>query len=558
MPLQLHARRCAAAVALLVLVAVAGLGLAMHREPRLAVPAAEAERLGAADPAIAAVAGRATRVEVLHIDDHLTKVVWYDGGRRLAAVGVQRDGSLFQPKVDDDGRIGYGAPLTHETFVVAALVALFLLATLRRPLRSRHTAGVALIAAFVFPTLLLDRARSASGELAAALLLLLVVVAGILTAVGGRTREDDVHAPVLLQLLAQRLRAPRLPVQLGAALLAATVLVVIASADIVDVAQANMEGATLVLQGLLPYGHMPGDVVHGDTYGLPMYLVYAPVAAIWPMHSTWDDPLGSLVVGAVALLVLAAGVERATRGERWPTAIALVTMPAAVMSLSSGTNDVLLAASLVWTLAWFARPAASSALLTLAGAAKVAPLVLLPIWLARLRGAELVRALAACAAVGAAILAALVALGGLSGPLDMAHAMAFQLERQSELSVWTVLDAPLLQALAQGMTAAVALGGAVLVALDRGVSTDPRRVAALITAVLAGLQLAANHWMPLYVLWLLPPAMVAFLGPLGATAPAAARSRSVSAGRPSRAECPSSATPSWARQPVPSSLPPAS
>jgi hypothetical protein len=200
----------------------------------------------------------------------------------------------------------------------------------------------------------------------------------------------------------------------------------------------------------------------------------------------------------------------------------MLAFPAALMSTTSGTNDVLIAVAVIWAFAWFARPAASSALLMLAGMAKVAPLILLPLWLARLRGAALLRAIAACAAVGGAVLVALVALGGLHGPLDMVDAMSFQLSRRSPMSIWTSLGLQPLQPLAQAAAPALALGAATLVLLDRSVAADPRRVAGLVCATLAVLQLAANHWMPLYLLWLAPPAMAALLGPLGARAATAA------------------------------------
>jgi hypothetical protein len=517
-----HARRWAAIVALVVFTGVAAIGVLTHREPHLAVPVAKAERLAARDPRIADVVRGATRFSVLHVDDDLEKVTWFRGSRIVATAGVRRDGSVFQAIPFTTGRIGYGAPLSHEPLVLALLTVLFLLATLRRSLRSRRSVHVALIAAFVIPAVLVDRARMGLGEVVAATLLAALVVAGTDAAWRRPHALDDAPAPSLLDHVANRWRLPKLAWQIAAGLLTATLLTTVTSTGVVDVAEANMEGATLLLHGVLPYGHMPGDVVHGDTYGLPIYALYAPLAAIWPMHTTWDDATGSLLVGALTVLVLALGLERATRGSRWVTVIAALALPAALMSFSSGTNDILVAAALVWAFAWFARPAASSALLAGAGLAKVAPLVLLPIWLARLRGRELRRAVWACAAVGAAVLGGLVALGGVHGPLDMVHAMAFQLDRRSEMSVWTVLDARTLQPVVQAVVLAVALGGAVLVALDRSVATDPRRVAGLVTAVLAGLQLSANHWMPLYLLWLLPPAMIALLGPLGATASARA------------------------------------
>jgi hypothetical protein len=513
-----HARTRALAVALVVFAAVAGFGLLTHEETPLAVDRATAIRLAAAAPETRVAAAHPDSVMVIPIDHDFVKVTWLRHGRTTATAGVNRDGTLAWPSKYK--RIaGYGAPLSHGLLLLAALTALFLLATLRGPLRRRRTLDVAVLGAAAVPTVLIDRGLLALGEGLAALLILYLVVSGVELAVRGpgrRDAQDDADAPVLLERLAARTALPHLPRQAGVLLLFVTVLMTLTSTGIVDVAYANMEGATVLLTGHLPYGHMPADVIHGDTYGLPIYAVYAPFAALWPVHTDWDDAIGALVLGAGAAVVCALGMVRATGGARWPAAIAMLALPASLMTFSSGTNDVLIAAALIWALAWWSRPAASSALLALAGLAKVAPLVLLPLWLARLRGAALLRALAACAAVGALVLAGLLALGGLHGPGDMVHAMAFQLDRRSMMSIWTALGIEPLQPLMQGAALAIALGGATLVWLDRSVAADPRRVAGLVAATLGALQLAANHWAPLYLLWLAPPAMVALLGPLGA------------------------------------------
>ena len=509
------ARTRAAIVALVVFTAVAGLGLLTHKETPLAVDRATAIRLAAAAPETRVAAAHADSVMVIPIDRDFVKVTWLRHGRTTATAGVNRNGTLAWPSKYKK-IAGYGAPLSHGLLILGALTALFLLATLRGPLRRRRTLDVVALAATVVPTVLIDRGLLALGEGMAAVLIGYLVVRGVQLAVRGPAPGDeDDDAPVLLERLAARAALPRLPLQIGLLLLAITVLVTVTSAGIVDVAFANMEGATVLLAGHLPYGHMPADVIHGDTYGLPIYAVYAPFAAIWPVHTGWDDAIGALVLGAGAAIVCALGMARAAGGTRWPAAIALLALPASLMTFSSGTNDVLIAAALIWAFAWWSRPAASSALLALAGLAKVAPLVLLPLWLARLRGAALARAVAACAAAGAIVLAGLVALGGLHGPSDMAHAMTFQLSRRSMMSIWTALGIEPLQPLMQGVAPAIALGGATLVWLDRSVAADPRRIAGLVAATLGALQLAANHWAPLYLVWLAPPAMVALLGPLG-------------------------------------------
>lgn len=507
------AHRRALAVALIAFAAVAGLGLLTHKERPLAVDRATAIRLAADAPETRVAAAQADSVKVIPIDADFVKVTWLRGGRTTATAGVRRDGTLAWPSKYKK-IAGYGAPLSHSWLVLGALTALFLLATLRARVRSWRTADAVALAALVVPAVLIDRGYLAPGEGMAAVLIAYLAARGVTLAVRG-PREDDA-GPVLLERVAA---LPRLPRQLGLLLLAVTLLVTLTSSGIVDVAFANLEGATVLLQGDLPYGHMPGDVIHGDTYGLPIYLAYAPFAAIWPVHSDWDEAFGALLLAAGAALACALGLARAVSsgpgGSRWTAVVALFSLPAALMTFSSGTNDVLIAAAIIWAFAWFAKPAASSALLALAGLAKVAPLVLLPLWLARLRGAALARALIACAATGAVVLAALVAIGGLSGPADMVHAMGFQLSRRSMMSIWTAIGIEPTQPLMQGAAVALALGGATLVWLDRAVAADPRRVAGLFTAVLGALQLSANHWAPLYLVWLVPPAMVALLAPAG-------------------------------------------
>jgi hypothetical protein len=514
-------RRRALAVAAAILLLAGSLGALRGTDAPLPVPAARAVALGAHEPTLRALVATASSSRVTRIDDDLVKVTWFRGSRAIATIGVQRSGALTHPSRLSHVRTGYGAPLSHLPVLLAALTLLFLLAVVRGPLARMRTLDAAALAALVVPTILIDRGYLGPGEAIAAVLLLYLAGRGVAVAVHGTGEDPDAAPqPVALERLAARLRAPGLPRQLALALLSITVVVSLTSTGVVDIAWANMEGATLLTHGTLPYGHMPGDVIHGDTYGLPIYLAYAPLAAIWPVADDWTDAFGALVVGALAAGVCAAGLARATdpRAGRWSATLALLAFPPALMTFSSGTNDVLIAAAVIWAFVWFTRPALSSALLMAAGLAKVAPLILMPLWLARLRGAALVRAVAACAAVSALTLGALVALGGLHAPLDMVHAMSFQASRRSVASIWTSLGLEPLQPFAQAAALAVALGGAVLVLGDRALAADPRRVAGLVGAALALLQLAANHWTPLYLLWLVPPAAVALLGPLGARA----------------------------------------
>jgi hypothetical protein len=529
----LSARRLAALTALVVFAGVSVLGLLKARhDPPLAVPAAQAVRIGAQEPTIARTVRTATSSKVIYVDATRVAVNWSRGSRIVATVFVRRDGRAEHPYILTGQGTMLGSPQANHPLLLAALAVLFLLATLRGPLLRTRTLDALALGAFLVPVLLLNAGRLGLSESLAGVLLAYIMVRGVLLAVRG-TGEAPEHAaaqPVLLERAAARLRTPSLPALLGGVLVITFILVALASSAVVDVGFADMEGATVLTHGLLPYGHMPGDIIHGDTYGLPIYLIHAPFALLWPVTDDWDAGTGALVVAVLAILTGAAGIARAlgdatSSSARWPAVIALLAFPSALLATASGTNDAIIGAALIWALAWWARPALSSAVLMGAGVAKLAPLVLLPLWFARLRGAALLRACAACAAVGAATFVALVALGGIHGPLDMVHAMTFQLSRRSEMSLWSAVGLQTLQPLAQAATLAVALGGAVLVYKDPAVARDPRRVAALIAAVLAGLQLQANHWAPLYLLWLAPPAMVALLGPLGAraTAPVPAR-----------------------------------
>src|SRR4029079_19505328 len=84
-----------------------------------------------------------------------------------------------------------------------------------------------------------------------------------------------------------------------------------------------------------------------------------------------------------------------------------------------------------------------------AGWFKVVPFALLPIWLARLRGRRLLAALALTAASGVLMLVALIALGGTRAPGQMLHAIAYQADRRTLHSPWTLLGIEWLQPLRQ-------------------------------------------------------------------------------------------------------------
>ena len=148
----------------------------------------------------------------------------------------------------------------------------------------------------------------------------------------------------------------------------------------VDVIYAVMEGATKIVHGVLPYGHLPGDVIHGDTYPILSYALYVPVALVAPVSSMWDSvdlALGVCVLAAIAAAACAylATTGRSRIGRRAPeaelvglrAALACLCFPPMLATVSTGTTDVLLGAMLALAIVLWQRPAASAAVIGAAG-----------------------------------------------------------------------------------------------------------------------------------------------------------------------------------------------
>src|SRR5919204_556285 len=103
-------------------------------------------------------------------------------------------------------------------------------------------------------------------------------------------------------------RRLRLLCLLTAAAALILVMVTVTSNQQSDVAYASMAGATLLAHGVLPYGHMPLDVVHGDTYPLLNYVAHVPAALLMPVRDGFDDTSGALLTAAAAALAAAGGL----------------------------------------------------------------------------------------------------------------------------------------------------------------------------------------------------------------------------------------------------------
>ncbi len=287
----------------------------------------------------------------------------------------------------------------------------------------------------------------------------------------------------------------------------------VTNSNVIDVGYAGVIGANKLLHDQPLYGHWPKDNAAGDTYGPVNYYAYVPFRAIFGWSGTWDSlPAAHAAAIAFDLLTLL-GLFFLGRRIRGPTlgvvlAYAWAAYPFTLWSLTSNTNDTLVALLLVVCLLVLSSAPARGVAGALAGLTKFAPLALAPLLL-RGTGSSWPRKRSIVAYTLAFAVTLLVAM--LPVLLDdnlrafWHDTIAYQAGRTSPFSVWGLWGGlGVEQHLAEG--AAVAL--AVVVAFV------PRRrgtieVAALGAAVVIALQLVANYWLYSYIVWFFPLVIVA-------------------------------------------------
>jgi hypothetical protein len=465
-------------------------------ESKLPLPRAQAVRAALKDPAVhKQLASHGwNRVRVGTLDSRLARVTFFDGPRIRAVAAVDARGGVEHTRVYPPGAPLYGSSLSDAPWLLALLALGFVFAAATRPLLSLRNLDVLALLGLTIPILAGDHQLLGLSVLSGWALLAYLCWRFVRRA---RRADEPVREP-LFALDRRRL----LIYALGAAGLLA--IVAVASPGAIDVGFASAAGATLLLHGTLPYGHMPPDVLHGDTYPLLNYALYTPAAALAPVRDAFDDTSSAVFVALAAALVVAVALRRS--GPR--TALAWLCFPPLAVAVASGTNDLLLAAAIAVALAVAARGGRATLALTAGAWIKLAPVALLPIWLARLKGRPLTRALAAVAGLSAALVAWILVLGGPAGIGHMLHALSFQLSRGTLQSAWSLLGLGAAQQVAQAATIALIAWGALNA---RRIATDPAGLAALSGAVLAALQLSASNWSYLYVVWLFPCAALALL-----------------------------------------------
>ena len=316
------------------------------------------------------------------------------------------------------------------------------------------------------------------------------------------------------------------------------------SRGVIDVGYAGVIGASRIVDGQAPYGHMPirgdlepcgpgdaeGDVRdriqtngrcesandHGDTYGPVSYLSYVPAYFAFGWSGKWDSlPAAHATSIAFDLLTVLGLVLVGLRfgGRRLAAALAFAwsAYPFTAYALNANTNDTIMPAFLVWGFWLATSPVARGTAVALAGWSKFGALLLAPLWASypALRLRTVVRFAAAFVATTAAAFTVLLLEPSLWGAVETfwERTIEFQLERDSPFSLWEwgqyhaqgIPDFGFVQPVLAVVTVALAL---VVAAYPR--RKGPVELAALTAAVLMTFQLSLSHWFYLYLPWCFP------------------------------------------------------
>jgi hypothetical protein len=460
----------------------------------------------------------ANRARVVPLDATVQRVTFFDGPRVVLDAAVGEHGEVVAREEHIPGLPASGAALANSPWILALLSVLFLLATMVVPLRRVRNLDALALASLTLTVPLINARLVAASVICAepALCYLMVRCLSVGLSSGEVRAKVPASTPLLAWLWAgwEPRRRTRMLRLLVLATTLAFLMITLTSSGYTDVAAASLQGATEMLHGVLPYGHI-NLAFHGDTYPLLNYLLYVP-AALWrPVSNAFSDLTGSLVTTAVASLLVGwalyriagsrelrgAGEARTDNGLR--ATLMWLAFPPVLLAASGGANDLVLAACLAWMLALRTRTAASLLALAMGVWVKLVPLILLAIWIPyRRRG--LWRSCAAALVLSTALAALMLLLGGPGAIAAMVHAISFQFQRGSFFAPWYTFHVQWLQPLVQAGVLAILVASILRLRADRSARSDLVRLSALGGSLLLGVQLAANYWTWSYLPWVFP------------------------------------------------------
>jgi hypothetical protein len=335
--------------------------------------------------------------------------------------------------------------------------------------------------------------------------------------------------------------------------------------NVIDVGYSGVVGAHRIVNGEMPYGHMPvqqdrrpcgpadtaGEIreriqtngrcessnERGDTYGPVSYLAYVPGFLMLGWTGKWDSlPAAHFTSVALDLLAMLGLALVGRRFGGLPLAAALAfawaAYPFTQYVSNSNTNDALPPLFLIWGFWLASSPWARGIFAALAGWTKFSALLVAPLWAAYPDALSLRRprgALLFAAGFAAATIAGFSILLLEPDPLHAARVfwdrtLGWQLTRESPFSIWDwgqyhAAGIPDLRLLQLPLIGAVVAGAAAAAFFPR--RRSPLQLAALTAALLIGFELVLTHWSYLYLPWFFPFAAFAVLAPSRADAAAA-------------------------------------
>ena len=327
--------------------------------------------------------------------------------------------------------------------------------------------------------------------------------------------------------------------------------------NVIDVGFSGVVGAHRIVNGEMPYGHMPvqgnlkpcgpadpeGEIreriqtngrcessnERGDTYGPVAYLAYVPGHLLLGWSGKWDElpaaHFTSLALDLLALIGLAL-VGRRFGGLQLAATLAFAwaAYPFTQYVSNSNTNDALPPLLLIWGFWLASSPWARGIFGALAGWTKFSALLVAPLWAGYPEAVRLRRPRAPLFFAAGFVGATLAAFSILLLEPDPLHAarvfwdrtLGWQLGRESPFSIWDwgqyhAAGIPSLR-LVQLPLIGIVLAGAALAAFYPR-HRSPLQLAALTAALLIGFELVLTHWSYLYLPWFFPFAAFAVLAP---------------------------------------------
>ncbi len=469
------------------------------------VVATERRRRGALSAAVEVEGGRRWEVGYFDREGEKVALVVVDGADGAVLEAWSGDQVLWPMARGREGQFGHvlNAPYV---WIPMALVFLAALLDWRRPFRIAHLDLLVLLSFGVSQAFFNDAEIGISVPLYYPPLLYLLART-LWIGFGGAARPLRPSIPL------------RLAVALCVVLAAFRIAINVVDSGVIDVGYAGVIGADRIADGEPIYGEdaFPLNNPTGDTYGPANYFAYVPFEQALPWSGAWDELAAAHAAAIFFDLLTVAGlvlVGRNVGGNRLAVTLALAWLayPYTAFVLQSNANDSLVAALLVWSLVLFAQPLARGALLGLAAATKFAPLALAPLYLAGRRGLlgaatpPRLRPALLCAAALAAAVVLMLAHPAIDPGLATfwERTIASQAGRESPFSIWGQVELEPLHTAVKVGALALALALALVPA-----RRDLRRIAALGAAVLIAVQLTAEHWFYLYIVWFLPMLLIA-------------------------------------------------